>query len=108
VERARVAGVTIPILPGIMPITSPTRLRRVLELSGEELPGELAVALEIEPTPEGQREVGIAQAARLAGDVVAGGAPGVHLYAFNDHRTVLAVLREAGILTTPLHQETAR
>jgi methylenetetrahydrofolate reductase (NADPH) len=108
VERAREAGVTIPILPGIMPITSPTRLRRVLELSGEELPGELAVALEIEPTPEGQREVGIAQAARLAGDVVAGGAPGVHLYAFNDHRTVLAVLREAGILTTPLHQETAR
>ncbi len=38
VSRSRDAGVTIPILPGIMPITSPGRLRRVLELSGEELP----------------------------------------------------------------------
>jgi len=105
VERARAAGVTIPILPGIMPITSPARLRRVLELTGEELPAELAIALEIEPTAEGQREVGVAAAAALARAVVAGGAPGVHLYAFNDHRIVLSVLDEAGILTP--HKETA-
>ena len=99
VERARAAGVTMPILPGIMPITSRARLTRVLELTGETLPAELAIALEIEPTAEGQREVGIAQAARLATEVLAGGAPGIHLYAFNNHDTVLAVLREAGILT---------
>lgn len=108
VQRSREAGVTIPILPGIMPITSPSRLRRVLELSGEELPAELAIALEVEPTPEGQREVGVAYAAALARDVVAGGAPGVHLYAFNSHETVLAVLRDAGILTHPLEKEAAR
>lgn len=98
VERARGGGVVIPILPGIMPITSPARLARVLELTGEDLPGELSVALEVEPTPEGRREIGIAWAARLARDVVAGGAPGVHLYAFNQHDTVLTVLAEAGIL----------
>ncbi|MFK4791352.1 methylenetetrahydrofolate reductase [Microbacterium sp. ZW T5_56] len=106
VIRAREAGVTIPILPGIMPITSPQRLRRVLELTGEDIPGELIVGLEIEPTPEGQRELGVAYAAKLARAVVDGGAPGVHLYAFNNHDTVLAVLREAGILTS--HKETAR
>lgn len=99
VERARAAGVTIPILPGIMPITSRDRLARVLDLTGEPLPGELAIALEVEPEPAGRRELGIAYAARLAEQVVAGGAPGVHLYAFNNHDTVLAVLREAGILT---------
>ena len=98
VERARQAGVTIPILPGIMPITNPARLNRVLELSGEELPSELAIALEIEPTTEGQRELGIEYAANLAREVADGGAPGIHLYAFNNHDTVLAVLREAGIL----------
>ena len=108
VERSRQAGVRIPILPGIMPVTSPARLRRVLELTGEELPADLAIALEIEPTPEGQREVGIAHAARLAQDVVAGGAPGVHLYAFNSHDTVLAVLQAAGILATHSHQEAVR
>lgn len=108
VQRSREAGVTIPILPGIMPITSPARLRRVLELTGEELPAELAIALEIEPTLEGQRAVGLGYAAGLARDVVAGGAPGVHLYAFNSHETVIAVLRDAGILTPPLEKEAAR
>lgn len=109
VERSRAAGVTIPILPGIMPVTSPARLRRVLELSGEELPAELAIGLEVEPTPEGRRAVGVAYAAELARAVVEGGAPGVHLYAFNAHDTVLAVLRDAGILTHhPLEQESAR
>lgn len=98
VERARQAGVTIPILPGIMPITNPARLNRVLELSGEELPSELAIALEIEPTAEGQRELGVEYAANLARAVADGGAPGIHLYAFNNHDTVLAVLREADIL----------
>lgn len=107
-QRAREAGVTIPILPGIMPITSPARLRRVLELTGEKLPSDLAIPLEVEPTPEGQRALGIAYAAGLARAVVAGGAPGVHLYAFNSHDTVLAVLRDAGILTHPLEQEAAR
>lgn len=98
VERARRAGVTIPILPGIMPITSPARLARVLELTGEELPGELQIALEIEPTAEGRRRIGVEWSARLAREVVAGGAPGVHLYAFNQHETVLDVLAEAEII----------
>lgn len=98
VERARAAGVRIPILPGIMPITSPARLRRVLELSGEDLPSELSIALEVEPTTEGRREIGIEWAARLTREIVAGGAPGVHLYAFNQHETVLTVLAEAGVL----------
>jgi methylenetetrahydrofolate reductase (NADPH) len=109
VVRAREAGVVIPILPGIMPIVSPVRLQRVLELTGEVLPAELAVALEVEPTAEGRHEVGIAFAARLAREVVDGGAPGVHLYAFNHHHAVLAVLRGAGILTPlPSELEAAR
>jgi methylenetetrahydrofolate reductase (NADPH) len=108
VQRAREAGVTIPILPGIMPVTAPGRLRRVLELTGEPFPAQLAIGLEVEPTAEGQREVGISYAAQLAREVVAGGAPGVHLYAFNNHDTVLAVLRDAGILAHPRQKEAAR
>ena len=46
----------------------------------------------------GQRDLGIEYAANLARAVADGGAPGIHLYAFNNHDTVLAVLREAGIL----------
>ena len=97
-QRARAAGVQFPILPGIMPVTSPARLRRILELSGEDLPSELAIALEVEPTPDGQRDIGIRQATDLARELIAGGAPGLHLYAFNQHETVLAVLDGCGLL----------
>ena len=81
-----------------MPITSPARLTRVLELTGEELPGELAIELEIEPTAEGRRQIGIRWASDLIRAVVDGGAPGVHLYAFNQHETVLDVLHSAGVI----------
>ena len=98
IQRARAAGVEFPILPGIMPVTSPARLRRILELSGEELPSELAIALEVEPTKSGQRDIGIRQATELVRELIAGGAPGLHLYAFNQHETVLAVLEGCGLL----------
>jgi methylenetetrahydrofolate reductase (NADPH) len=97
-ERARAAGVLFPIVPGIMPVTSPARLRRILELSGEALPSELAIQLEVEPTEEGQREIGVDHAARLARELIAGGAPGLHLYAFNQHEAVLAVLERTGLI----------
>jgi methylenetetrahydrofolate reductase (NADPH) len=98
VARARSAGVEIPILPGIMPITSPSRLHRVVELTGEQVPGTLAVDLDVEPTPEGRRELGVRHAADLCRAVLEGGAPGIHLYAFNNHDTVLDTLREAGVV----------
>ena len=99
IQRASAAGVEFPILPGIMPVTSPARLRRILALSGEELPSELSIQLEIEPTEEGQREIGIEHAALLARELVEGGAPGLHFYAFNQHETVLAVLERYGVLS---------
>jgi methylenetetrahydrofolate reductase (NADPH) len=105
-QRAKDAGVAFPILPGIMPVTSPARLRRMLELSGEDLPSELAIRLEIEPTEQGRREIGIDHAARFARQLLDGGAPGVHLYTFNQHETPLAVLERAGIQTISTEKET--
>ncbi|MCT9821488.1 methylenetetrahydrofolate reductase [Microbacterium sp. W1N] len=97
VDRARTAGVRMPILPGIMPITSPARLRRVLELTGDARPADLGAALDQAGPGEAGRAVGTAHAAGLARAVLQGGAPGIHLYAFNNHDTVLAVLRAAGL-----------
>jgi methylenetetrahydrofolate reductase (NADPH) len=101
IQRARSAGVRFPILPGIMPVTSPHRLRRILQFSGEKLPAELSIRLEVEPTEEGQRQIGIDHAVRLGRDVLAGGAPGLHLYAFNQHDTVLQVLEGCGERSVP-------
>ncbi|HEV7623481.1 MAG TPA: methylenetetrahydrofolate reductase [Amnibacterium sp.] len=100
VERARRWGVTIPIVPGVLPVTSPARLRRVLELSGEDEPRDLAIALEIEPTAEGQREIGVAHATAFAEALLAAGAPALHLYTFNQSDAVLEVLRRLGLVHT--------
>lgn len=97
VDRARAGGVTIPILPGIMPVTTPARLARLTELTGVEPPASLAIDLEIEPDAAAQAELGIDFATRLASDVLAGGAPGLHLYTFNRHEAVLDVLDRLGI-----------
>ena len=98
VDRARRAGVTLPILPAIMPVTSPARLRRILELNGEDLPSDLSIRLEVEPTDEGRREIGIEHSAHLTQRLVAGGAPGIHLCTFNQPQTSLAVLERCGLI----------
>ncbi|GLI25795.1 methylenetetrahydrofolate reductase [Agromyces rhizosphaerae] len=97
VELAREGGVTIPILPGIMPVVSPRRLARLTELTGVPAPDDLAIALEVEPDEAAQREIGMRFAAGLARAVIDGGAPGLHLYTFNRHEAVLGVLAELGL-----------
>ena len=96
VKLAREAGVTIPILPGIMPVTSMQRLHRVIELTGEKNPEELAKLLSVD-SKEHAKDAGINWAANLVTELVEAGAPGVHLYAFNQHESVTQVLQRAGI-----------
>jgi methylenetetrahydrofolate reductase (NADPH) len=95
VGEARAAGVTMPILPGIMPVLSEKRLHRILELTGETMPERLLRELR---ASDDQAGVGIAHASQLARDILAGGAPGIHLYTFNRSDAPLAVLREVGLL----------
>jgi methylenetetrahydrofolate reductase (NADPH) len=92
VAEATAAGVTIPILPGLMPATTPARLDRVLELTGERRPEELSRRLHATDSVDEQFDAGVDQAIALAREVLAGGAPGLHLYTFNQHRAVLSVL----------------
>lgn len=97
-ELARSRGVTIPIIPGIMPIISAKRLERVLQLTGEREPTELAAGLMSEQVGAA-REAGIDWAANLLAELVAGGVKAVHLYAFNEHKNVTETLRRAGLVS---------
>lgn len=95
VDRARAAGVTMRILPGLMPATSAQRLRRIVELADERLPRALLHALESSSDPFA---VGVAHTAALGSALLEGGASGLHLYTFNRPEAPLAVLREVGLL----------
>lgn len=107
VERARAAGVTMPIVPGIMPVTTPGRLRRIAELSGQDVPADLLASLESAPDDGERFRIGVAHASDLARAVIVGGAPSLHLYTFNQHPAALAVLRECGLVPAPSIKEFA-
>jgi methylenetetrahydrofolate reductase (NADPH) len=98
VDEARAAGVTLRILPGIMPVLSVARLHRMLELSGEAMPRKLLALLEAAPDAATASQVGIEACIRLTRDLIAGGVDGIHLYTFNRSEAPLAVLRGAGLL----------
>jgi methylenetetrahydrofolate reductase (NADPH) len=83
-ERSAAAGVTIPILPGIMPILNLGQVNRMAELSGHPLPDEVIERISaVSDDPAAVRAEGIAMAAELCGALLAAGAPGLHFYTLN-------------------------
>jgi methylenetetrahydrofolate reductase (NADPH) len=84
VERAESAGCTIPIVPGIMPVTNLRQVQRFAELSGAAMPREVTDRLEpVRDDPAGVRAVGVQLAIELCDALLSGGAPGLHYYTLN-------------------------
>ena len=98
VADARAAGVSIPILAGLIPATEPARLRRIHELTGVVPPPGLLTRLEALTDPAEQHAYGIARSVELARAVIDAGAPGLHVYTFNRWRPALDLLRGVGLL----------
>lgn len=98
--RARRAGVTIPIIPGVMPLTSLRRLRRLGELTGVEPAPELMERLAAAGTDLERLHIGVDATVGLAKAALDAGAPGIHIYTFNEHQSALDVLDK---LALPRH-----
>ncbi|MFJ6026942.1 methylenetetrahydrofolate reductase [Pseudarthrobacter sp. NPDC092424] len=90
--RARRAGVTIPIIPGVMPLTSLRRLKRLGELTGVEPAADLTERLAAADTDADRLRIGVNATVDLANAALDAGAPGIHLYTFNEHQSALQVL----------------
>jgi methylenetetrahydrofolate reductase (NADPH) len=83
-DRCDAVGVDIPILPGIMPITSLPQILRMTELSGREVPPEVVERVSrFEGDPAAVRAEGIAVATEMCDALLAGGSPGLHFYTLN-------------------------
>lgn len=94
VERARAAGVTAPIVPGLMPVTGYQQLKRFSEICGSSIPVELMHRLEaIQHDTEAVVACGIDWCARQCRELLDGGAPGVHFYTLNRSRSTAEILR---------------
>lgn len=98
VERAQAAGVTMPIIPGVMPVTNVRQIQRFAELSGTPLPAEMVAQFErIADDPAAVVELGVEHAARLSARLLDGGAPGLHFYTLNRSFSTLRVYRDLGL-----------
>ncbi|MGB4599360.1 MAG: methylenetetrahydrofolate reductase [Trichlorobacter sp.] len=94
VARARARGITQPIIPGILPVVSLKVIQRIVSLCGAKLPPSFLAELEAADRSGGAaavQRVGIAHARRQAEGLLAGGAPGVHLYTLNRAEAILEI-----------------
>jgi methylenetetrahydrofolate reductase (NADPH) len=99
VARARDAGVTVPIIPGVMPVSNLRNIKRITELCKSEIPEPYERELEArEGDPQAMQDLGVAYATLQCVDLLARGAPGIHFYTLNRSpatRAILAALRAA-------------
>ncbi len=92
VERCRKAGITAPIMPGLMPVLSLKQVQRFTLLCGASLPPTLVRRLEAAgEAPEILESVGIDWALGQIRDLLVHGAPGYHLYILNRAKSALAL-----------------
>lgn len=97
VQRARTAGVTLPLIPGIMPVTSLRRLTTLCSLAGLPVPQQLAYDLETASGDAQRHRIGVEFGVRLLQESLDAGAPGIHFYTFNEHAAVLDVLEQVDL-----------
>lgn len=85
VERARIAGITVPIEAGIMPVVNARQILRMVSLCGASLPPKFTRMISrFEQNPTALRDAGIAYAIDQIVDLIAQGVEGIHLYTMND------------------------
>ena len=96
VDRCRAAGITVPIVPGIMPVLSLKQIQRFTSLCGTALPQKLITRLEVAAeNTEVVETIGIDWALTQIRDLLAQGAPGYHIYIMN--RATGALILAAGL-----------
>jgi methylenetetrahydrofolate reductase (NADPH) len=102
VARARQAGIGVPLVPGIMPITNARQIQRIAQLSGNAVPPALADALErAGDDPRAGLALGVEYGTRQCAELLRAGVPGIHFYTLNQSpatRAIFEHLRADGLV----------
>ena len=94
-DRCRHLGIEVPIVPGLLPITNFTQIKRITSLCGAKLPGDLVAALEAAgEDADAQFAAGIEIATRQTRELLEAGVPGIHFYVLNRSEAAARVLGE--------------
>ena len=93
VRRARAAGVTVPIIPGIMPVTGYAQLKRFTGMCGTTVPADLDERLAaVQNDPDAVAAIGVDWATRQCRLLLDNGAPGIHFYTLNRSGSTAEIL----------------
>ncbi len=91
--RLRDAGVSLPVIPGIMPLTNFKQIKHIKRISGTNLPAQLlAIADHFHDDPAAMEQAGIVFAANQIIDLVANGIKAIHLYTMNKPQIVEGIM----------------
>jgi methylenetetrahydrofolate reductase (NADPH) len=100
-ERYQRSGINVPLIPGIMPITEFSRMKRITSLCGATIPKELGSRLEAaQDDPQAQFDIGVAHAVRQCDDLLRAGVPGLHFYVLNRSKACETILDNLGMAPT--------
>jgi len=95
-------GVDRPVIPGIMPVTTLASVDRMAAMSGAAFPAHVHARFEPHAEdPDAVRAIGIELASELCADLLAAGAPGLHVYSLNRSAATLAIHANLGLGTAP-------
>jgi len=95
VKRARAAGIELPIVPGIMPITNVAQIERITKMCGSQIPDDLRGRMRaVADDEEAVNEIGVEYSTRQCRELLAAGAPGIHFYTLNKSPATAAILAE--------------
>ncbi len=94
VDKARATGISVPIIPGIMPITNVNQVKRFTTMCGASIPQNLLERLEsVQEDAEAVLQMGIDHATRQCQELLRQGAPGIHFYTLNRCRSTMGILK---------------
>ena len=92
VERARKAGIDVPIVPGLMPVPSRRSLRFMTAMSGASVPADLQAEIDSAPDDDAIRDIGVRHCIAQCAELLDSGVPGLHFYTFNRARAPMEIL----------------
>lgn len=98
VDKCRDVGISIPIVPGIMPITNFSRIKRITQMCGAVFPTDLASKLEAaQDDADAQFRIGVDHAIQQCRQLIDSGAAGIHFYVLNRSRACEEILNALGM-----------
>ena len=93
-DRLAEANVRVPVLPGIMPITNVSQIKRFTAMCGAHIPARFMARLEaIQDDPDAVRALGVKHAVGQCQKLLSGHVPGIHFYTLNRSKATVEILR---------------